>query len=109
MFLTILVSFSAALLLRVSCTKRKTPDKRTIVRMTTIVMKSCSPVDGKTTSVTKDTAASTVNIAVNGLMNASASRLGNDLCLPVSTRLLPQSSRFLSTVSGLAMPSQPEW
>ena len=78
-------SFSAALPLLDSCTKRRVPEIITMVRMITTVKGSKSSgvlpnreKYGKTMSVMVETTARQKRIAVNGLINAPARRLARD-------------------------------
>ena len=99
-------SFSAALPLRDSCTKRSVPEINTIVRMMTTVRQSKSSgvlpnrdKYGKTMSVMVDTTARQNRMAVKGLMNAPASRLARDFFFSCVTLLLPYLVRLTDTAS----------
>lgn len=99
-------SFSAALPLRDSCTKRSVPEIKTIVRIMTTVSGSkssdvlpSSEKYGNTISVIADTSAKKNKMAVNGLMKASASRWGSDFFFSRVTLLPPYLLRLAATPS----------
>ena len=105
-------SFSAALPLRDSWTKRRTPEMRTIVRIMTTVKQSKSSGTlpnkerlGNTMSVMVETRARQRRMAVKGLINAPASRLGRDFFFSWVTLLLPYWARLAATASGSRPPS----
>lgn len=89
-------SFSAALPLRDSCTKRSVPEISTMVRMMTTVRQSKSSGvppnsehSGNTMSVMMDTSARQHRMAVKGLMKAPASRFTSGWRFSRVTRLAP--------------------
>ena len=99
-------SFSAALPLRVSCTKRSVPERITMTEMMITVVGSTSsgvPSNresaGNSTSVQTDTRTNTVRMAVNGLTNASTRRRPNDLRFSWVTLFEPYSARARTTSS----------
>ena len=100
-------SFSAALPLLDSWTKRSVPEMMTMVRMMTTVRQSKSSGVlpkrervGKTMSVMVETRARQSRMAVKGLTNAPASRLGRDFFFSWVTLLLPYLARLAVTASG---------
>ena len=99
-------SFSAALPLLDSCTKRSTPEISTIVTIMTTVNGSKSSGSlpksdkyGNTISVMVDTSARQKRIAVKGFTKASVSRLANDFLFSRVTLLLPYLLRLIATAS----------
>ena len=98
-------SFSAALPLLDSCTKRSVPEITTMVRMMVTVMGSKSSgvlpsreKYGNAMSVMAETVARKKRMAVKGLTNASTRRLANDFRLCRVTAFEPYCSRFVFTV-----------
>ena len=108
-------SFSAALPLRDSCTKRSVPEIITIVRMITTVRQSKSSgalpnrlIIGSSISVIKDTSARQNRMPVKGLTKASVRRLATDFLFSCVTLLGPYFAR-LETTPASSRPFKPEF
>ena len=102
---SMLPSRAATLPLRVSCTKRSSPETSTIVVMMSTVAKLSSPGAAKMISVNTEITASASSTAVKGLMKARNKRRKSGSVLPLGRRFAPCSSRARRTAASSSPPA----